>query len=452
MAFSMLTRVPSRVLMVAAMVCGCQCLAWSQVVPAKDGSMLTPPPVSVDTYPKEVGSEVRSNYLRMGLIFRGGYIDNLYAGSADSALGETILSIRPTIAFDATSYRQQETLLYSPGFTFYRPTGALDVIDQSVLFNFRFRLSPHQSIKANENFQQGGSSFSPSSYAGGSGSSNTGVLAPFSNTLTNAANAEYSIQFSPADMLGISGSFYNLHYPDLSDVPGLYDSDEQGGAAFYSHRIAGSQYIGTTYRYSRIRSYPQDAHSEIETQTHTFYLFYTIYPKPGLSFSVSGGPQVFNSEYSLPGSTTAQTPTSTGNSWSPGATASMSWQKSHANFTARYTRSTSAGGGLLGTFDSNTASALVRWRASRDWTLGVSADYSILKSVTPLPFFSTNLGGHTIAGLATVDHPFNTHFGVLFEYDRLHQSYAGVPVLLTNPDSNRELVSVYWQLARPLGR
>jgi hypothetical protein len=452
MAFSMLTRVPSRVLIVAAMACGCQCIAWSQVVPAKDGSMATPPPVSVDAFPKEVGSEARSNYLRLGMIFRGGYIDNLYAGSADKALGETILSIRPTIAFDATSYRQQETLLYSPGFTFYRPTGALNVIDQSVTFNYRFRLSPHQLIKANENFQQGGSSFSPSSYSGGGGSSNTGVLAPFSNTLTNAANAEYSIQFSPTDMLGVSGSFYNLHYPDLSDVPGLYDSDEQGGAAFYSHRISGSQYLGSTYRYSRIRSYPQDAHSEIETQTHTFYLFYTFYPKPGLSFSVSGGPQVFNSEYSLPGSTTAQTPTSTGDSWSPGATASMSWQESHTNFTARYTHSTSAGGGLLGTFDSNTASALVRWRATRNWTLGTSVDYSILKSVTPLPFFSTNLGGHTLAGLATVDHPFNTHFGVLFEYDRLHQSYAGVPVLLSSPDSNREMVSVYWQLARPLGR
>jgi hypothetical protein len=452
MAFSMLTRVPSRVLIVAATACGCQCVAWSQVVAAKDGSMVTPPPVSVDAFPKEVGSEARSNYLRLGMIFRGGYIDNLYAGSADKALGETVLSLRPTIAFDATSYRQQETLLYSPGFTFYRPTGALDVIDQSVTFNYRFRLTPHQLIKANENFQQGGSSFSPSSYSGGGGSSNTGVLAPFSNTLTNAANAEYSIQISPTDMFGISGSFYNLHYPDLSDVPGLYDSDEQGGAAFYSHRISGSQYLGSTYRYSRIRSYPQDAHSEIQTQTHTFYLFYTFYPKPGLSFSVSGGPQVFNSEYSLPGSTTAQTPTSTGNSWSPGATASMIWQKSHANFTARYTRSTSAGGGLLGTFDSNTASALVRWRASRNWTLGASVDYSILKSVTPLPFFSTNLGGHTLAGIATVDHPFNAHFGVLFEYDRLHQSYAGVPVLLTNPDSNRELVSVYWQLARPLGR
>jgi hypothetical protein len=263
---------------------------------------------------------------------------------------------------------------------------------------------------------------------------------------------EYSLQYSQTGMLGVSGSFYNLHYPDASEVPGLFDSDELGGAAFYNHRLTGSQYVGATYKYARITSSPKGAVSDTETQTNTVYLFYTIYLKEGLSLSVSGGPQEYNEESSAPASTTAQASTFKSSAWSPGGTASMNWQGVHTNFTARYSRSVTAGGGLIGTFDSNSASALARWQPARKWTLGVSADYSILKSLTPESFFSTNLGGHTIAGIATVDHPLNASFGVRFQYDRLHQSYAGVPVLSVNPDSNREMVSVYYQFARPLGR
>lgn len=476
----MLIRVLSCALLMVAIAPGCQSGAWSQAVPAKESSMLTPPPVSIDSYPREVGSEVRSNYLRLGVTASVGYIDNLYAGSGNAVLGETTFSIRPTIAFDTTSYRHQSSLLYSPGFTFYRPTSALNQTDQNAIFNYRFRVTPHGVISVNDIFQQGSSSFGASSLAGGlSGSapaSAIGVIAPFAQRLTNAANVGYSLQLSPIDMIGISGRLFNLHYPDAAQVPGLYDSNERGGGGFYSHRLTGAQYVGATYRYSRILSHPQNARSE--TQTHTIYLFYTIYLKRGLSLSVSGGPQEYNADATLPSSAspatdvaasldhhriqtfssasqqtgTGQTQTLTTSSWSPGVTASMGWQASHTNFSASYARSVTAGGGLLGTFDSNSASASARWRASRTWTLGASATYSILKSVAPLPFFSTTVGGHSIGGMATVDHPLNEHFGVTFEYDRLHQSYAGIAAILSNPNSDRGLVSVYWQFSRPLGR
>lgn len=436
--------------------------------------MLTPPPVSIDAYPKEVGSEVRSNYLRGGVTVSAGYIDNLYAGSGNAVLGETTVSLRPTISFDATSYRQHSTLLYSPGFTFYQPTSELNQTDQNAIFNWRFRLSPHGTITANDIFQQGSSSFSASSLGAASGSapaSAIGIIAPFAQRLTNAVDAQYAFQLNPTNMIGVTGRRFDLHYPNAAQVPGLYDSDEWGGGGFYSHRFTGAQYIGTTYRYSQILAHPQNARSE--TQTHTFFLFYTIYLKRGLSLSVSGGPQEFDAETSFPASATpatgiktwagapsvaaqqsadAQTQTVTSSSWSPGVTVSSGWQQSHTNFSVSYAKSVTAGGGLLGTFDSNSASASARWRASRTWTLAASATYSILKSVAPLPFFSTTLGGHSIGGMATVDHPLSEHVGMSFEYDRLHQSYAGITALVSNPNSDRGLVSVYWQFARPLGR
>lgn len=436
--------------------------------------MQLPPPVSIEAYPTEVGSEVRSNYLRLGVTVSAGYIDNLYAGSGNAVLGETTASVRPKIAFDATSFRQQTTLLYSPGFTFYLPTSELNQTDQNAIFNWRFRVTPHGTITANDIFQQGSSSFSASSLGAVSGSapaSAVGIIAPFAQRLTNAVDAQYSLQLNPTNMTGITGSLFDLHYPNAAEVPGLYDSSEWGGGGFYNHRLTGAQYIGTTYKYSRIMANPQNARSE--TQTHTFFLFYSIYLKRGLSFSVSGGPQEYNAEASIPSAATpaigirtlmhatsigsqqsadAQTQTVTSNSWSPAVTASTGWQQSHTNFSASYSRSVTAGGGLLGTFYSNSASASARWQASRTWTLGASATYSILKSVAPLPIFSTTLGGHSIGGLATVDHPLGEHMGVTFEYDRLHQSYAGITALVSNPNSDRGLVSVYWQFARPLGR
>jgi hypothetical protein len=475
----MLIRVLSCALLVAAIAPGLQSDAWSQAVPAKEGGMLTPPPVSVDAYPKEVGSEVRSNYLRVGANFSTAYIDNLYAGSKNAVVSETTYSIWPTIAFDETSYRQHGSVVYSAGFTFYHPTSSLNSIDHNAVLSYRFRLTPHLTMNANDTFQRGAASFAAFSAGGGisgSGSSSApGVVAPYANRLTNTANAELSLQYSPTSMIGVSGRLFNLHYPNASEVPGLYDSDDRGGAAFYNHRITDTQYAGMTYRYSRIQAFPQDAQNE--TQAHTINLFYTIYLKQSISFSISGGPQYYDSHASVPNSAssahvvmtslvrrssdtrsfgpqqtgTAQTSTLTTNSWSPAITASMGWQQRHTSFAARYSRGVAAGGGFLGTFDSNSASALARWQISRTWTIGASANYELIKALTPL-LYSSTLGGHTVSGMATVEHPINDHFNLAFEYDRLHQSYNGIAVIAGNPDSDRGMASLSWRFARPIGR
>jgi hypothetical protein len=437
--------------------------------------MLTPPPVSVEGYPSKVGSEERSNYLRAGVTFNAGYIDNQFVGFGNLPIrGETTFSIRPTIAFDATSYRQHFTLLYSPGFTFYQPTSELNQTDQNLIFNYHFRLTPHAAIAVNDYFQQGASSFTASSFGGGAGAapaSGIGIVAPFQKRLTNTADAQYSLQFDPTNMVGVFGRRSDLHYPDTAEVPGLYDSNEWGGGGFYNHRLSETQYVGTSYKYSRISASPQGGRNE--TQTHTVFLFYTIYLKPGLSFSLSGGPQEYDTEASVPSTTSpasgvrsrahtasvdseqaadAQTQTGTASGWSPAVTASMGWQQSHTNFSAVYSRSISAGEGLLGTFKSNSGLVSARWRASRTWTLGVNATYSSLKSAASIPFLTSTAGGHSIGGAATVDHPLGQNLGVSFEYDRLHQSYGGIAVIQSNPDIDRGLVSVYWQFARPLGR
>jgi hypothetical protein len=204
--------------------------------------------------------------------------------------------------------------------------------------------------------------------------------------------------------------------------------------------VSKKQYIGATYQYQRILAYPVKAQSEIHT--HTVFLFYTIYLKPTLSFSVSGGPQH---------SDVAQSPLPAFRSWSPAATASLGWQGRDTSFAVSYSRIVTGGGGLLGAFRSNSASASARCQLARHWNAGLAASYAIYKTVTPLSFLSSP-GGHSVSGTVSVQHQISEHFGAELGYTHLHQSYSGITVISNAPDTNREFISVSYQFTGPLGR
>lgn len=425
--------------------------ALAQVAPEAEGDsdnnsqMMTPPPVSDQSYPTEVGSEARSNYLRAGLRFSTSYIDNYETGSSNP-IAETTYSILPMIAYDQTTPRQHRIFTYSPGFTFYEPSSALNEVDQSLKAAYQYRLTQHLTINASDSFQQSSASSGlADAIAGGTVSGSTqpvtpGIFAPFAERQTNTADAQLSYQFSPVGMVGFSGTWMKLSYPSPSEVPGLYNSDERSVSASYSRRISTEQYIGADYQAAWTLAYPSD--SEIDTQTQTAYAFYTIYPNKNLSISVSGGPQYYNiSETSSPSS----------GGWGPILITSGGWQGLHTNFAASYARQVTAGGGLLGAFKSDNASALASWQISHTWTTGASAKYTINKVATPLSSFAAE-NGHAIFGSATLDHTINEQFSLEFEYDRVHQSYSGITAINSNPNSDRGTISLVWRFMRPLGR
>src|SRR5215472_12519428 len=67
---------------------------------ASGDRMVTPPPVSGQTYPIMLTSEERSNYLRGGLSFTGAYTDNALAGLQPHPVSDVSYSISPMIALD----------------------------------------------------------------------------------------------------------------------------------------------------------------------------------------------------------------------------------------------------------------------------------------------------------------------------------------------------------------
>lgn len=422
---------------------------FSQVTSPVQGSdqMATPPPVSGEAYPTAVGAEMRSNYLSGGLTFISSYIDNLYPGNGSSrTLAETTYSVWPTLDLDQSRPLSHLSIKYSPGFTFYHPTSALNEMDQNARVAYQVRLSPHSSLNLSDGIEKSSTSFgSAAGTADGSvsGSITTvvpGTIAPFAKRVSNIADGDFTLQTARNTMIGFSGTTTLLHYPDPSQAQGLYDSNSRGGAAFYSSRISADQYLGASYGYTQTHASSSDARSD--TDSHIFAAFYTLYPKETLSISVSAGPQYFRvSQTSVP--TTA--------SWGPSMAASVGWQGIHTSFAVGYSQSVTGGGGLLGAYRSKSGGATLRWQMLRTWTTEASGQYAINRSVSSLPSFGYE-NGHTVSGSAAIEHPLSRTIRVHLEYDRIRQSYGTIPAFSNSPDANRLTASISWQFLRPLGR
>ena len=412
---------------------------------AEDTQMQTPPPVSGAAFPTAVGNEERSNYLRMGVTVSGGYIDNLYAGEAGSPLSETTVTVDPTISFDRSSSVQHATVSYSPGFTFYQPTSVLNEATQTAAAEYSLRFTPHTEMILSDAFQDSSMAFG-SAYAGVGGtvsgslqSQAPGVVPPFAQMRSNMANGEFTEQLSRASMFGVSGMDSILQYPNSSETAGLDNSSARRGSIFYNRRISGSQYAGVTYQYSDFLTYPAVGTSQ--TQTHSINAFYSYSPTKRLSLSVSGGPQYYTvSETSLP----AQ------NGWGPSVIASMGWQGDRTSFAASYSREVTGGGGVLGAFSTSIAGASAGWQATRNWMAAATASYSDYQTLTSLAITGEQ-GGHSISGGINLHRNLGQQLQFGLEYDRIHESYAEISSIASNPNSDREIVSLTWRFARPFG-
>ena len=439
---------------------------WSQVdartqpVPAfgldssvdrDDDRMLTPPPVSGQTYPTAPSSQERSNYLRGGVVFTTAHTDNALGSLSSSPISDMSYSVGPTVALDETTSRFHTILTYAPGFTAYQKTSSRNEADQNASIEFDYRLSSHLTFSARDGFLKSSNVLNQSGLAAGgtvSGASqgaNFSVIAPLADRLSNAGNLGISDQFSLNQMIGASGTFTNLHYPNPQQVPGLFDASTQGGSAFYSLRVSKMNYVGATYQYQRLLSYPTAAVNE--TQTHAILFFYTLYTSPRFSVSFFGGPQHSDSAENLT-SGTSTVPAL--RMWTPAAGASLSWQGRQNNVEVSYSHSIAGGGGLIGAVQMDSASLSAGQQITKTLSGSLAGGYSqnnLLDTLLPAETY-----GHSIYGTVSLQQQFGQHVTLQAGYTRLHQSYSNVAVLSTAPDTNREFISISYQFSKALGR
>jgi hypothetical protein len=361
-------------------------------------------------------------------------------------------SVAPFIALDETTPRLHVVSTYAPGFTFYQRESSLNETDQNASINLQYRLSPHVTLSARDGFQKSSNVFnqpdlaSAGAVSGGTQEANFSVIAPIADRLSNTGNVGITSQFAANGMVGASGTFTNLHYPDQAEVPGLFDSSSQAGSVFYSLRISKMHYIGVTYEYQRLLSYPTEGQNE--TQTHAILFFYTLYATSRFSVSFFGGPQYSDTVQPPLPSLPVQVPAA--RAWTPAAGASLSWQARLTNIAVSYSHIISGGGGLIGAVHMDSASASVRQQMTRSLSGSLAGGYvqnDVLASV-----LAGNINGHTVSGTASLQQEFGQHINLQLGYTRLHQDYSSVAVLAATPNTNREFVSISYQFSRPLGR
>lgn len=410
--------------------------------------MLTPPPVSGQAYPVGLASQEHSNSLHYGVIFSPAYSDNVLGGTTGRPVSDMSYSLWPTIGVDESTSRLHWDFTYAPGFTFYQRTSGRNEADHNAKLSFEYRLSPHVTFSAQDSFQKSSSVFNQPSYSsgqvfGGAQGPNDSIIAPLADRLSNYGTAGITYQYARNDMVGAVGSFSRLHYPDSSQVPGLYDSSSQTGSAFYTHRAWEHNYFGVAYQYAQLMSYPGGL--DAETQTHSVFPFYTVFVTARLSMSFFGGAQYANTVQ--PAVESLGYPAFAMRTWSPAGGASLSYQGRFVSGALTYAHRISDGGGLSGAVTADNATASVSFQLSRTLTGFISGSYSNNNELG----HGVGTGGHTNSGSVGLERQVGEHFGVQLGYNRVHQTYSTAAIAAA-PNTNRAYISFSYMFARPLGR
>jgi hypothetical protein len=414
--------------------------------------MLTPPVVSGQAYPTMPTSEERSNYLRAGMSFTSAYGNNAVATTNGQPISEMSYSVAPTVALNETTSRLHSVLSYSPGFTFYQQTSDLNASNQNATIDLTYRLSPHVTLSARDGFQKTSSVFnqpdftSAGAVSAGTQEANFSVIPPVAELLRNSGNVGLSYQFAMNEMIGASGTFSNLYYPNPTQVSGLYDSSSQGGSAFYAYRVSKKHYLGATYQYQRLVSSLTTGLNE--TQTNAVLLFYTLYPNSRFSISFFGGPQYSDTVQPPLAPLHVQPPAIS--AWTPAAGGSLSWQGRLSTFAMSYSHLIAGGSGLLGAVHMDNASISLRQKFTR--ALGGTVGGSYVQNDVIGSYLPGSYNGHSLSGTVSLQQQFHQNVNLQLGYTRLHQDYGDVAVLSQIPNTNREFISLSYQFSRPVGR
>ncbi|MGA7521069.1 MAG: hypothetical protein WBW84_01215 [Acidobacteriaceae bacterium] len=423
---------------------------WAQSPSATETPMELPPPVTGQSYPAQVGSDVRHNFVNVALTGGGGYADNVLAGFTNSKTGSGVYSLSPSITYNKNTARTAAQFNYNPAFSFYSEVSELNEFDQNAVGSLQYRITPHFVFRMQDAFTRSSSVFGMASGGvGGAVSSGSptlldGVVAQFADRIVNTATVDLALQASENTLIGGEGSFAQLDYPKSEEVPGLVNSNSVGGSGFYTHRVTAHQYIGFIYQYLQILTYLSNAEGNAALNTFSpFYSFYLLRTKQGnLTASLQGGLE-HSSFVVRNGPLVTQ--------WTPAISASIGWQGPITNFAVGYGRSVSGGGGLNGLYGQTSYNGMAQWRVARAWEISAGASYSNLKNDSPAynPQLST---GHTVSGSADLTRTLGRSASFSVVYSRIHQSYPGVSTIELNPDSNRVYGSVSYQFSRPVGR
>ena len=196
----------------------------------------------------------RSNYLRGGVNVSAAYNDNPLLASS-GLVGNTSVSIFPNISIDQSSSRMRWTLGYAGGLTVNQRFTNQNQGSHNLNFESDYRLSPHVNLRIAENFSMTTGFFDTGNgtdVVAGSGGPNASLITPLATQRSSLTTVETNYHVALNDLIGASGSFYDLNFSNVPAGTQLTDSQTASGSAFWLHRIFRGDWGGASYRFDRI--------------------------------------------------------------------------------------------------------------------------------------------------------------------------------------------------------
>ena len=393
----------------------------------------------------------KSNYLRGGVNVGAVYDTNplLLSSGTETNTSESIFG---NIKIAESSSRIRWTLGYAGGLTVNQKITNQDQGSHNLNFDSQYRLSPHVNLRVAENFSITTGFFDSGNGAeviAVSGGPNVSLIAPLSTQRSSLTTVETNYHFALNDLIGASGSFYDLHFTNVpADTP-LTNSQTVSGSAFWLHRIIGPDWGGASYRFDRITFDVGGG----ETQVHSFFVMNTVSFSKRFTLVGFIGPQYSENQGLVP---LALQPTQS-NDWSVAGGAEGSWKNQHTSVSAGYSRIISDGGGILGSVLLHTVQANFRRQLTPGWAAALTASHGTNQSlIVPLATSASSVN-LTSAGIS-LERNVGKSFGLRMGYSHDFQQQFGVPgptptspLQTLDASRNRFFVTLSYQWAKPLG-
>jgi hypothetical protein len=382
----------------------------------------------------------RSNYLRGGVNVGAAYDSNPLL-SPSGATSNTSVSIFPNLSIEESSSRMRWKLGYAGGLTINESLANENQDSQNLNFDSQFRLSPHVNLRVAENFSLTTGFFDAGNGAGGigSGGPNASLIAPLSTQRSSMTTVETNYHFALNDLIGASGSFYDLHFSNGPAGTPLTDSETASASAFWLHRIFHADWGGASYRFQRVTFSPNG-----ETRVNSFLAVDTLSLSSRFTLTGFVGPQYLENQGLAPGGMQMSQ-----NNWSVAGGIEGGWTNQRTSVTAGFSRNISDGGGLLGAVRLQTVHGTFRREVVPGWAAAFTASYGTNQSLIVPSATSASSIDLTSAGVS-LERNVGKSIGLRLGYTHDFQQQFGVP---GNPDAskNRFFATFSYQWAKPLG-
>jgi len=386
----------------------------------------------------------RSNYLRGGVNVGAVYDSNplLLSGGTESNTSESIF---PNIRIEESTSRMRWNLGYAGGLTVNQKITNQNQGSHNLIFDSGYRLSPHVNLRVAENFSITTGVFDANNGAAvvtGSAGPNASLIAPLSTQRSSVTTVETNYHFALNDLIGASGSFYDLHFSNAPVGTQLTNSQTATGSAFWLHRLIGKDWGGVSYRFDRIIFNPGGG----ESRVHSFSAMNTLSLPNRFTLTGFIGPQYSENQGVAPGGVPAP------NAWSVAGGADVGWANQRTSLATGYSRAISDGSGVLGVVRLQTVYGTFRRELVPGWATTLTVSHGTNQSLIVPSASDASSINLTSAGIS-LERTVGKSIGLRLGYSHDFQEQFGLPAPnpTVNANRNRCFVTLSYQWAKPIG-